>query len=72
MDIVEDAYRWLWSHTTGKPYTDIIRDDPWLLIVPAAIIIIVTAVMLPRRYWARVVILYLGLSTGLVAGHAFW
>ena len=72
MEFLEEAYRWLWTHTTGRPYTEIIRDDPWLLIVPAAVIITVTAVLLPRRFWARVVILYLGLSTGLVAGHAFF
>lgn len=47
-----DSYKWLWQNTTGRPYTEIMRDRLWLLIVPA--IVIMAAVMwLLRRSLAR-------------------
>ena len=72
LEQIESAYRWLWQNTAGKPFTDIIREDPWLLILPAAIVLGLTAWRLPRRYWARAIILYLGLGVGFVGGHVFW
>ena len=66
------AYRWLWQNTTGQPFTDIMREDPWLFFVPAILVLAVTAWKLPRKYWARAVLLYMGLGVGFVGGHVFW
>jgi hypothetical protein len=66
------AYEWLWMNTTGRPYTAIIRENPWLFAIPAAIAIILTFVHLPRHYWARALIIYHTFFLGFVGGHAFW
>lgn len=69
---LEATYQWLWENTTGKPYTEIIREEPGLLIIPSAVIIFVTFWKLPRQYWARAVFLFVGSGIGFVSGHVFW
>ena len=59
-------------NTTGRPFTDIMREDPWLFALRAVLIILLTTWRLPRKYWARAVILYVGLGVGFVGGHVFW
>ena len=71
LEWIADAYQWFWMNTTGRPYTDIFRDEPWLFTIPAIVILAISARALPRKYWARGVILYLGLSIGLLGGHVF-
>ncbi len=66
------AYEWLWQNTTGRPFTDVMRDEPWLFILPAFVVLSLTFWKLPRRFWARAIILYLGLGVGFVGGHVFW
>ena len=72
LDQVEALYKWLWQNTTGRPFTDMMQEEPLLFILPAVIVLGVTARALPRKYWARAVILYLGLGVGFVGGHVFW
>ncbi len=72
LEVIAEAYRWLWQNTTGRPFTDMMREEPLLFALPAILILGVTAWKLPRKYWSRVVLLYLGLSIGLVGGHVFW
>ena len=71
-DLLAAAYQWLWQNTTGRPFTDLMQEEPWLFILPATIVLGVTARTLPRKYWARAVILYMGLGVGFVGGHVFW
>lgn len=39
---IAKAYEWLWQHTTGRPYTEIIREDyhkhplPWIFLLLGA------------------------------------
>ena len=66
------AYRWLWTNTTGREYSDIMRENPLLLIIPAAVIIVVSGWKLPRRYWGRAVMFYITFGIGFLSGHVFW
>ena len=72
LEKIESAYRWLWQNTTGRPFTDIMREDPWLFTIPAILILGLTYWKLPRKYWSRAIILYMGLGVGFVGGHVFW
>ena len=72
LEVISEAYRWLWQNTTGRPFTDIMREQPELFLLPAILVLAVTAWKLPRKYWARAVLLYLGVSIGFVGGHIFW
>ena len=72
MERLEGAYRWLWTNTTGRQYTDIMRENPWLLIIPAVVIIVVSGWKLPRRYWGRAVMFYITFGIGFLSGHVFW
>ena len=65
-------YEALWVSTTGRPFTVIIRESPWLFGVPAAIAIVLTFVHLPRAYWARALIIYHTFIVGFIGGHLFW
>ena len=72
LDQIASAYQWLWQNTTGRPFTDMMREEPWLFALPAVLVLGATARMLPRQYWARAIILYLGLAVGFVGGYVFW
>ncbi len=65
-------YEVVWQHTPGRPWTYVMRDYPWLLIVPAQVIIIPLALWLPLRYWSRAVLIDVVLAVGYLAGHVFW
>ncbi|MEX0926291.1 MAG: hypothetical protein WD208_06180 [Dehalococcoidia bacterium] len=67
-----EAYDWLWMNTTERPFTLIIRENPWLFGLPAGIAIVLTFVHFPHRYWARALIIYHTFLLGFIAGHAFW
>jgi hypothetical protein len=72
LERLEAAYRRLWTSTTGQQYTDMMRDNPWLLIVPAIVIIVFAGWILPRRYWGRAIMFYLTFGIGFLSGHVFW
>ena len=67
-----DFYEWLWMSTTGEPYTDLMRDHVWVYPTAAAAVVIPAALLLPRQYWVRVVLLYATFWTGFVGGHVLW
>ena len=71
-DWFEDLYVWLWTNTTGRPFTAIIRENPWLFGVPAAVAIVLTFIHLPNAYWARALIIYHTFIVGFIGGHLFW
>ena len=72
LEVIAGAYRWLWQNTTGRSFTDIFREQPELFLLPAILILGVTAWKLPRKYWSRAILMYLGVSIGFVGGHIFW
>ena len=69
---LEAAYRVVWEHTTRRQFTDIMRERPWLLIVPGTSIIFVSGLLLPLRQWSQAVLVYVAFGIGVVFGHVFW
>jgi len=61
-------YERLWKHTTGEPYTYIMRRKKWLLpsiLIPVALLV---AVLTGHLWW-----LWLLVSVGaFIAGHVYW
>jgi hypothetical protein len=66
------AYQWLIKNTTGRHYTDLMRENPWLYLVPAIWILTIAGWLLPRKYWGRAILIYIAFGLGFVAGHVFW
>ena len=69
---LEAAYRVLWQNTTQRQFTFIMRDNPWLLIIPGGTVIFVSGLLLPLNRWGRAGYVYLGFGIGFLAGHVFW
>ena len=69
---LQSAYKWLVSQTTGRQYTLLMRENPWLYFLPAAFILTIGGWLLPRKYWGRAVFLYIAFGLGFLAGHIFW
>jgi len=69
---LKSAYEWLVSRTTGRRYTDLMRENPWLYFLPAIFTLTLGGWLLPRRYWGRAVFLYIAFGLGFLAGHVFW
>jgi hypothetical protein len=72
LDRLEASYRFLWEHTTRREFTDIMRERPWLFIIPGVNIILVNGLLMPLKYWARALLVYIALAIGVIAGHLFW
>ena len=72
LERLEASYRFLWEHTTRRQFTDIMREKPWLFIIPGVTIIFVTGLLLPLKHWGRAMLVYISLGMGFVAGHVFW
>lgn len=68
----QSVYEWLWTNTAGEPYTYIMRRNPILLFLPSLAVLAVFAWCLPRRYWARVLLIWATYGMGLLAGHVVW
>ncbi len=69
---LEAAYRVLWENTTQRQFTFIMRDNPWLLIIPGAAVIFTSGLLLPMTRWGRAGYVYIGFGIGFLAGHVFW
>jgi hypothetical protein len=72
LDRIHAAYQWLVENTTGQHYTELMRQNPWLYVVPAIWILIIAGWLLPRKYWGRAILIYIVFGLGFVAGHVFW
>lgn len=76
--VLQDSYRWFWMNTTGifghdpQPYTFIMRDHVWIFPIAAFVLIVPAAWYLPRRYWARVLIITVTGGAGYIGGHVLW
>ena len=69
---LEAAYRVLWENTTQRQFTFIMRDHPWLLIIPGSAVIFVSGLLLPLNSWGRAGYVYLAFGIGFLSGHVFW
>ena len=72
MDKIELAYMDLWANTTGEQFTPIMRDNPWIYIIPAVGIIMFLGWVLPQRHYGRAAFMYAVFGLGFLAGHVFW
>lgn len=64
--------QWLIPSTTQEPWTDIMRENVWILPSIAIPILGLAAWGIPFFYWGRVTLV---VSTGLIfflAGHVYW
>ena len=69
---LDDWYRSLYINTTGRPYTEIMRERPWLFPAVATLAIVPASFVLPRQYWVRLFLLFLTFWVGFLGGHVFW
>lgn len=65
-------YTWLWMNTTGRPYTEVIRENVWLFTAPAALVLGLTLWAVPQRHWGRTLVVYVAFILGFLSGHFFW
>ena len=72
IDRLGEAYAAVWVPTTQRPFTFIMRDNPWLLIIPAIAVTLSVGSLTPLTYWWRAGAMYLALGIGVVLGHVFW
>jgi len=68
----QDTYTWLWTNTTGRPWTHVMRDYPWIFPIASGGVLAPLARGLPLRYWTRVVIIWSTFALGFLGGHVFW
>ena len=71
IDRLGKAYAAVWHPTTQRPFTFIMRDNPWLLIIPAVAITLSVWLLTPLTNWWRASAMYLALGIGVVLGHVF-
>lgn len=66
-------YKWLWSHTTGRPFTYVIRDmrqnypTPWMLGV------MIVSAIIGHLWWSWGLLIAFGiLLIGILWGHLWF
>ena len=69
--LVDGAYEWLYSNTTGEPFTHIMRRVPIYYMGGLAVACVFGSLM-PFRASVRLFIMALMFVAGFVGGHAFW
>ena len=72
LDRLNAAYELMLNNTTRRQFTDIMRERPWLYLIPAVGVIFVSGWQLPRRFYGRAVYTYIVFGVGFVGGHVFW
>jgi len=72
LDRLSAAYEAVWKNTTRRQFTDIMRERPWLYLVPAIGVIFVSGWQLPRRFYGRAIYTYIVFGVGFVGGHVLW
>ena len=66
------TYEWTWTHVGGRPWTFIMRDNPWIWPLGVAILWLPSSRWLPLRLWVRWAYGVFLLLLGFVGGHVFW
>ena len=69
--LVDGAYQWVYSNTTGEPFTHIMRRIPIYYMGGLAVACVFGSLM-PFRASVRLFIMALMFVAGFVGGHAFW
>ena len=69
--LVDGAYEWLYSNTTGEPFTHIMRRIPIYYMGGLAVACVFGSLM-PFKASVRLFIMALMFIAGFVGGHAFW
>ncbi len=66
-------YDWLigWS-SDGKPWTHIMRDNPWIFWVFAPIVLAILFFVVPRYAYGRLWMVTAAFLVGFLGGHVFW
>jgi len=72
IDRLSNAYAAVWRRLSDREFTLIMREQPWLYIIPAAGVVVLSGWLLPSRHWGRAVLIYLAFFLGYLAGHVFW
>ena len=68
-----DIYKWLWTHTTGRPYTYILRDIWHKCEFVWIVVLIAVGVALGHQFdWITVLEIMGVFTTGFIFGHLMW
>jgi hypothetical protein len=67
-----DFYESIWSRWPGRPWTEVMRDNPWIYLVLAVVLAIVPLLLAPRDRWGRAFLTYVVFWIGFLGGHVFW
>ena len=64
-------YEPVWSRTTGRPWTYIMRDNTWLL--PAFLFPVISLAVwrVPFAWWGRILLVGITIGLTLIAEHVF-
>lgn len=66
------SYDAIYLATTGRPYTDIMRENPWIFPLAAGFALWVLIKRFPFQWRFRVALAWLSVGIGFVAGHVYW
>ena len=69
---MSNIYRWLWTHTTGQPWTWIMRSRPLLLVAPLVLLVVVLTTVDFKNKWLKSLFRVLLVGAGIILGHVFW
>jgi hypothetical protein len=72
LDRLDASYTVLWERTTRRQFTEIMQENPWLLIIPGGTVIFLSGLLLPISAWSRAALVYVAFGIGFVFGHVFW
>ena len=70
--VLSATYEWFWMTFIGRPLTHIMRDNPWLFVVGAGLVIVLLYWFIPRDATGRIWIIFGVFAAGFVGGHVFW
>lgn len=67
-----DFYRTVYTAWPGEPWTDAMRDRPWIYAVVALVLSVVPFLLAPKNRWGRAFLTYVIFLVGFLGGHVFW
>jgi len=70
---MNNIYKWVWSHTTGRPFTYVLRDVYHKVEFIALVSLVFTGFGLSYILdWDWMLIIMAAYSVGFIHGHIFW